>query len=572
MAFNETDDGKIFDAEDHGHFRHEASTGDHSYEELERKVLAALTDDEDGLASRTLGQIKRHAGLPPGFDLSPITDGMQLDGKIVRRDCGEFTAYYAAGADVKRAWLEDGRVATEYRSTGSLSVPRDEWPEPGEDVESVVMVDGVDIRKLGQLAEKGTDVTPMAKELGFASLQAMTDWLEDHPEIARMYRRIRAKSRKDAEPPAEPEAASEADNRGPKPTSRKPRSYPVPDLATVADLSRQGISVKEAAAELGLPNTIFKNYLAGASGRGSGVREAWYDNQPSLAVRTKKRRVKRKGIQVDIEELERLAAELPTRKEIARILGWKYASGLVQYCSHNPEARAALDRGRAKFAERNSKETEPRRRKTAKKDAGTAVAIATTAIPTDTEPATESVPADAYVDRPTSAGTPVENPADICFTCYADLPEDPIEIHPFDTDECWVFCGEVCRDKALAEIHYEADRSFEAWEKVIDQGLEDAGWTKTEPDISITAEAYSAVDHTHITFNDGSQLMLAFEGSIFTLEPDERAFLNDMIDRFADRRKSDSRLGESPSPRAVERSLWQRVKTAFSTADRAEQG
>ncbi|CAN5353301.1 hypothetical protein BH10ACI2_BH10ACI2_00060 [soil metagenome] len=86
-----------FTAEDYGKFKHPDMIGGIPHEELEQRVLKAITDDagaKDGRAFRTLPGITRHAGLDRAFDLTWVIEGMELDKKIRRRDSGNITAFF----------------------------------------------------------------------------------------------------------------------------------------------------------------------------------------------------------------------------------------------------------------------------------------------------------------------------------------------------------------------------------------------------------------------------------------------------------------------------------------------
>ncbi len=108
-----------FTSEDRGRYKPPILDGDLSYSEVEKKVLAAIDADH-----RTLPQIKKHARLEPGFNLDPVIEGMVLEYVLRRESNGTITAYFRHAQKPTRFWLNgNGTVHAEFDET---FVPRDE--------------------------------------------------------------------------------------------------------------------------------------------------------------------------------------------------------------------------------------------------------------------------------------------------------------------------------------------------------------------------------------------------------------------------------------------------------------
>lgn len=99
-----------FTKDDQGKYRHPEFVGGFLYKDLEDRVLKALD-----AGYRTLSRIKKFAKLEPGFDLSWVIDGMEMDELIRRVDNGTITAFFRFETSPKRFWLTgDGTVGVEF--------------------------------------------------------------------------------------------------------------------------------------------------------------------------------------------------------------------------------------------------------------------------------------------------------------------------------------------------------------------------------------------------------------------------------------------------------------------------
>ena len=169
---------------------------------------------------RTIGQIKHNIGVSPATDISIYLDTMLTDEEIEKNSNGTFTAFYRPGQRVKRMWLENGRVETEF------------------DGDAPVRDDRAKAAELGGRAEFNQPFSENGAKL--------------------------------------------TENRGAI-GKQRPES-PDMDLAEVERCAREGMTVKKAAEHFGMTLFVFKNRLTAKKGRFAPVREAWYRGRKAAGI------------------------------------------------------------------------------------------------------------------------------------------------------------------------------------------------------------------------------------------------------------------------------------------------
>lgn len=194
------------------------------------------------------------------------------------------------------------------------------------------------------------------------------------------------------------------------------------------------------------------------------------------------------------EMVEAAAAEHRTKRDIAIALGYKEGAGskgLSERMKNNPELQAAYDRGRASFfAAGTETPAEP-----------------STELPTPETHATESAAAEA----PTSL--------------RSDAIEDRDEIKSEDTPRKQEESANKfpCQRCGFSYSTYaQAIKCFDQHSThrniVMGQAISERG--KSIPSLSS-----ASIQKTHLTFKNGSQLLVAFEGNILDLDPRDRDVL-----------------------------------------------
>ena len=533
-----------FTKEDAGKWKPPVLDGDLTYAELEERVLAAIGKPGAKIASRTLTQIKLHAGLPAGFDLSPVIEGMLIDRKIRNESNGTITAFFrfadkpekfhlTGDRQVYAEFVENYRpdpIKTDEQLMAEMRIERRSEKMPDEvGKKKGRTARALDVARLEELAETEPNQSSIAEKLGI-SVSYLQLKLKEQPETRKAYDRGRAKYV--AANPSSPA------NRRPKPepthpvTNGKPREMKQPDLdpAKVEELAAKGSTIKAAAAILGITKYVFKDRLRVDPGnRNYPIREAWYRGVATAQDAGKKRKYQRKTSNKSAEAVSepvREPLELPTPEPV------------------NTEAADLVD---VELEERLF-----------------------TAI--------------------VQKATLIENPADICFNCYDDLPEKPIEIHPFESDETWAFCSESCKDETMREVNKfreDVDREIDN-ESASDNEMQDipefegrpiVGFSgsieRFEPETESTENptvlshgARQRVQSRYITFEDGSQLLVGFEGNFFEMTPNDRKLL-DAIAGMIQNYPEGVSVGERPGSQVAEfnadrRSLWQRFRAIFA--------
>lgn len=259
-----------FTAEDRGSYKPPVLDGDLSYDEVRERVLAALDADH-----RTLPQIKHHAGLEPRFDLSPVTDGMQIDKEIRKISNGTVSAFFHRDEAPKRFWLTgNGTVGVEFDDKTDQS--------PDEVPESVP----------AGIETKGPGIEITAEQV-----EQLASTLPSGDEIAR---------------------------------------------------------------KAGMPSKASFNRMLKAN---EDLKAAYDRGRRTFADRNQGRVPAKKRVEIDIEKLETLAGEFSTQAEICKAMG--ISSSLLGLRFADQEGvREAYDRGRERFFADNPRHSGQRRART----------------------------------------------------------------------------------------------------------------------------------------------------------------------------------------------------------------
>ncbi len=365
MSFTEEAD---FDAGDRGGYKHPETVGDFSYEQLERKVLKALRDqngESDGRGFRTLPRIKAHGGLERSFDLSPVIEGMELDKKIRREQNATCTAFFEYNQKPKRFWINgDGTVGAEFDETFVPSptktlkefteenrLARDTAKLFNPDRRGRMYVD-IDIDDLEKaFAEHGTN-GKAAKALGIGG---STMYMKLNEQAALRAARERGLATYNAEHPKRNSAKPEKIKS--TLTSRAAARSVDISADTFKTYASQGKSVADIARDFGISENAVYNRRGKTKNK-----QAWHEGQliftaakhdttPVEVSPAAREKTMGTGYRNNFtaNELEDAAAKHGTISGAAKELGYTLPNPLKVKLSKYPEMQKAFDRGKARF-------------------------------------------------------------------------------------------------------------------------------------------------------------------------------------------------------------------------------
>lgn len=398
---NETDT-TIFDREDAGGYRPPELPDGRDFGELRSQVLELLGPPRSADRKRTLNQIKTRLGLSPSFDLSPVIEDLELDGKIRRLSNGEFTAFFLAGDEPERFWLSGhGTVEAKFRDEAPK---REEEPKNEAEVGETEPVE-ITPESLEKAAAEFTTLDEIAKAVGLESKNKLLARMKGLRDLEAAYDRGRHAFSAKRNPPKEekpkrvkkPRAPRSSETAEKKTAARSAKSVEI-DPYAVEELAAEGRTQKEVAEMLGLTIFVFKNHLNGPTESNKALRAAW----------------------------DRGAAQAPKRKT-----GRRKPMSTKRKKEPTPEPVAA--------------EAEAQEPDTPAATEEQAAAIETLVVDNEDTPDQKPKP---------------ENPAEICHYCMGDLPKDAAEWIAYFPDPNFDTEFVLCSNKCFTAIQEEA-KTFE---------------------------------------------------------------------------------------------------------------
>lgn len=362
--------------EDKGGFKHPETIGDLSYADLEARVLKAID-----AKFRTLPRIKEHAGLERSFDLTELVEGMELDRIISRYDNGTITAFFRYEQRPTRFWLSGDRtVEAEFDEKYVPSKPRETEAEFNQRMKkphgrAPIEIDPV---LLEEAAAKHADRKDIAEVVGIG-VSTMFAKIKTDKKLRDAFDRGRQAFAKVNYPEKSATVPTEAE----KPIATPPHQE-IPDVQPREPKAEEPVKrrqikptaekIEELTARLG-SKTRVGTVLGYAKGYGL---TKFMQANPEMQKAYERGLAKFVGNDEDVAaeigqgteepktykdftpaEIKQISSVEPSLQAIARAVDIGQAV-FSRWIKDNPTIRAAYDRGRAEYREKNPVSTKPK--------------------------------------------------------------------------------------------------------------------------------------------------------------------------------------------------------------------